>query len=190
MKSMHIFLIFLLVAIAQIAIPAKMIFDKEDILKTGTVYRFKTEPIDPNDPFRGKYITLRYELDTFKSKDSLWNRGDKVLVYLKKDSLGYASIKYLSKTEQDSKDNYVIANVNWYNKRKHILHFDFEFNRYYMDEFKAKPAEDIYREFNRRGDTINHTYALVSVKNGDAVLLDVLINDISIKDYIEGGNMR
>ncbi|MBC2846482.1 hypothetical protein [Winogradskyella flava] len=29
------------------------------------------------------------------------------------------------------------------------------------------------------------TYALVAVKNGEAVLKDVLINDKSIKDYIE-----
>lgn len=45
--------VFILVAIVQLYVPAKMILDREDILDTGKEYKFKTEPIDPNDPFRG-----------------------------------------------------------------------------------------------------------------------------------------
>ena len=54
-----------------------------------------------------------------------------------------------------------------------------------MEESKAKPAEDIYRKYNRRLDTINKTYAVVAVKDGKAVLKDVFINDKSIHYYIE-----
>ena len=70
MKTIHIFLIFLAVVLVQLVVPAKMIFDKEVILKTGTIYKFKTQPIDPSDPFRGKYVTLNYELNTAESMDS------------------------------------------------------------------------------------------------------------------------
>ena len=46
-------------------VPAKMIFNKEAVLAQGKDYRFKTAPIDPYDPFRGKYIDLYYEANAF-----------------------------------------------------------------------------------------------------------------------------
>lgn len=188
MKTIHIFLIFMLVIVIQIFVPAKMIFDREDILKAGVVYKFKTQPIDPNDPFRGKYITLNYELNSYKTIDSTWKRGEEVFVYLEKDTFGFAQLKSVSKTTLDTENDFVRAKVNWYNKRSEIVNFNLNFDRYYMEEFKAKPAEDIYRQYNRRQDTLNQTYALVVVKEGEAVLKDVLINDKSIKDYVVKGD--
>lgn len=184
MKTTHIFIIFLVVVILQLLVPAKMIFDKEAILKTGTVYKFKTQPIDPSDPFRGKYVTLNYELNTAESMDTTLKRGDKIFVYLETDSLGFAELHSISKTKKSTDRDFVEAKVQWYNLKNKSLRFQLEFNRYYMEEFKAKPAEDIYRTYNRRGDTINETYALVAVKVGDAVLKDVFINDKPILHYI------
>jgi hypothetical protein len=57
-----------------------------------------------------------------------------------------------------------------------------------MEETKAKPAEDIYRKYNRRRNTLNQSYALVAVKNGKAVLKDVYINDKPIAYYLKKGN--
>ena len=57
--------LFVLVALAQLYVPAKMIWDQEDVLKNGSEYKFKTDPVDPNDPFRGKYITLSFDNNTF-----------------------------------------------------------------------------------------------------------------------------
>lgn len=185
MKSIHIFIIFIVIAGLQLFVPVKMILGKEDILTTGKLYKFKTRPIDPNDPFRGKYITLNYDLDEFETTDSTWQRGEKVLVYLLTDSNGFAKIQSISREEQYSDLDYITAKVNWYNKRNEMLHFDLEFDRYYMDEYKAKPAEDLYIKNNRRNDSLNTTYALVAVKDGEAVLKDVLINEQSIKDLVE-----
>ena len=52
-----------------------------------------------------------------------------------------------------------------------------------MEESKAKPAEDLYMESQRNID--NMTYALVSIKDGDAVLKDVIIDDKSIKEIVK-----
>ena len=52
-----------------------------------------------------------------------------------------------------------------------------------MEESKAYKAERIYRDGLR--DSTKQTYALVSVKKGNAVLRDVLIDDVSIKDIVE-----
>jgi hypothetical protein len=48
-----------------------------------------------------------------------------------------------------------------------------------MNEYKAKPAETVYAESNRNRNS--STYALIAVKEGEAVVKDVLINEISIK---------
>ena len=53
-----------------------------------------------------------------------------------------------------------------------------------MEETKAPEAEKVYREALRR-DSIQNAYALVSVKEGGAVLKDVIINGVSIKALAE-----
>ena len=48
-----------------------------------------------------------------------------------------------------------------------------------MNENKAKNAEKVYAESTI--DTTKIAYALVAAKNGEAVIKDVLIDNISIK---------
>ncbi|WP_299526347.1 GDYXXLXY domain-containing protein [Winogradskyella sp.] len=188
MKTIHIFLIFVIVVLVQLFVPAKMIFDREDILKTGTVYKFKTRPVDPSDPFRGKYITLNYEMDSAESKDITWQRGEKILVYIESDSLGYAKVYDVSKDQLGTDKDYIEAKVIWNNGKSNTVNFELPFDRFYMEESKAKPAEDIYREYNTQRNANNDTYALVAIKNGEAVLKNVYINDNPIRYYIENHN--
>lgn len=56
---------FILVAV-QLVVPASMIYNAEAIIAKGTEYKFITTPIDPTDPFRGKYITLSYRENRFQ----------------------------------------------------------------------------------------------------------------------------
>lgn len=185
MKTLYVFLIFLIVAGAQLFVPAKMILNQETILETGKLYKFKTQPIDPSDPFKGKYISLNYAIDVYKTKDSLWERRKPIYVYLETDSLGYAKVETVSRTIlPENKNEFVKANVQWYAKYSSELNIDFPFNRYYMKETKAYDAEIAVR--NRQRDSFpDNTHALIYVKNGEAVLNDVIIDNISIKDYVE-----
>ncbi len=190
MKTIHIFLIFTVVAAIQLVVPSLMIFNKETVLKKGAAYRFKTQPIDPSDPFRGKYITLNYEVSTYNTKDSLWQQNEDIYVYVDTDSLDFAQVDTISKVLIPNKhQDYIKAKVAWYSKYNNNLQIDFPFDRYYMEETKAYAAEVAVR--NRQRDTIpNDTYALVFVKNGEAVLNDVIIDDMSIKDYVEQESMK
>ncbi len=176
---------FILTCLAQLFIPAKMIMDQEDVLKTGTEYKFRTRPIDPNDPFRGKYITLDFQDNAFPVKDKNdWKRQESVFVELTTNEEGFAKINNVTKTEPENPE-YISATISYVNSRQndHELIIDYPFDRYYMEESKAKPAEETYREANR--DTTQITYALVHVKNGEAVLKDVVIDGKSIKDIVE-----
>jgi len=188
MKTIYIFGIFVALALVQLFVPAQIIWGREKVLNEGASYKFKTRPVDPNDPFRGKYITLNYELNSAETKDTLWSRNEDVYVKLNKDSLGFAAVSKVSRSKFEVSDDFVKAKVEWYNSKEHKVNFNLEFNRYYMEESKAYDAERVYVESLRDSLPENDTYAIVYVKDGEAVLADVVINEMSIKNYVEKEN--
>ncbi|GAA4275872.1 GDYXXLXY domain-containing protein [Aquimarina mytili] len=182
MKIIHVFIGFVIVALIQIFVPLQMIWQQEDVLSSGEVYKFKTRPIDPTDPFRGKYITLQYEMNSFTMADTTYIQGDKIFVYIENDDAGYAKVHSLSKTDLRLDKDYVIAKVT--GNHKDVINFKLPFDRFYMEETKAYDAEKAYRE-NNRNNTQNDVYALVHIKEGKSVLKDVIINGISIQKFVE-----
>ena len=184
MKKTIIISLFSITVLAQWLVPLQMIWQEENIITKGTVYKFRTQPIDPTDPYRGKYITLDYEIRSFQTKDSIWYGNDKVFVYLKTDSLGFAQVDRISKEELGGNNlDFVEAEVDWYSDYDKSLHFHLPFDRFYMEEHKAKPAERIVME--RNPEKRMETYAKVAVNEGEASLIDVMVNGISIADYVE-----
>lgn len=182
-KSIYSTLLFLLFAV-QLFVPAQMIYQQEDALDTGTAYKFKTQPIDPSDPFRGKFIVLNYDMASFQTEEDGWNDyNGNVFVYIKTDSEGFAAVKTVSKTLLDSSDDYIIAESNYnYNSDK-TVYFDLPFNRFYMNENKAYDAEISVRKAQR--DTTKVCYGLVFVKEGTAILENVFIDDKPIQEFVE-----
>ena len=178
-------ILFVLVALVQLFVPAKMIWNREDILKTGIELKFRTAPVDPTDPFRGKYITLDYHDNRININDaSEWIRGNSIYVTLTKDSSGFSTIKSISKFRPTHEETFIKAKVRsaYGGDLKYVI-VDYPFDRFYMEESKAYDAEKMYQETQR--DTSKTTYALVNVKEGDAVLKDVLINGTSIREIVK-----
>lgn len=176
--------VFILVALVQLYVPAKMILDREDILDKGIEYKFKTEPIDPNDPFRGKYITLRYEEDMIEIQNEAdWLGGEIIYVFLTTNNEGFAKIQSVSKEITTNNKDFLKAKVSYVTSNgSNKLTIEYPFDRYYMEESKAYDAELTYRESQL--DTNQTAYALVSIKDGEAVLKDVLINGVSIREIV------
>ena len=46
--------LFVLMVVAQIFVPARMIWKQERMLAKGTEFKFLTRTVDPSDPFRGQ----------------------------------------------------------------------------------------------------------------------------------------
>lgn len=181
MKIMYIIILFVIVAIAQIWVPVHMITDNESAIISGKAYKFKTRPIDPTDPFRGKYITLDYEINHFDSEDS-YVVGEEIYVYLQDDEEGFAEVTQVSKESLITKEDYVLARVTYYYKGQ--VNFQLPFNIFYMEESKAYDAELAYAKVNRNRLSSN-VYALVYVSGDKAVLNDVFIDTIPISTYVE-----
>lgn len=178
-----LFIIFAIVALLQLTVPLKMILDKENILSLGVPYKFRTRPIDPYDPFRGRYITLDFTASQFEiPNDSSWRVGDVVYVHLGKDAEGFARIKDITRQPPaDGNVDYVKGQIR-YVYDEHIT-IEYPFKRFYMEETKAPDAEQLYR--SSRMDTAQVVYALVNVRDGEAALKDVMVNDVSISELVE-----
>jgi len=175
---------FVLVALAQLFVPGKMIWDREDILSTGTEFHFRTAPIDPNDPFRGKYIVLSYNETFVEVEDeNNWIMGEEVYAEIDLDEAGFAKIVAVGKEPPTDHRNYLKSEVNYASRNgSNELIIDYPFNRFYMEESKAPEAEVLYREV--QPDTSKVTYAVVRIKEGEAVLKDVMIDGISIREIV------
>jgi uncharacterized membrane-anchored protein len=183
MKTKTIILVaFFIVAVAQLLVPAKMIRDQENILQHGRAFKFRVAPIDPTNPFRGKYITLYFDENQFKVfGDTVWNYGEPIFVELITNKNGFAKIKAVSKTRPQDED-FVKAKARYYYSGDGTLTIDYPFSEYYMEESKAPEAEQRYNESAR--DTTQIAYALVKVFHGESALADVLINDKSIREIV------
>jgi len=180
-----IFPLFIVVALIQLFVPVKMILNKENILAKGKEFRFKTAPIDPTDPFRGKYITLNFAERSVKVDSTEdWKRDDKVYVLLEEDSLGFAKAISASKDRPNGQD-FVKAKVRYARNYDHSIDIEYPFNKYYMEESKAYDAERYTRRFRFNIDSTQVVYAIVRVIDGESVLQDVMVNDQRIEDLVK-----
>lgn len=179
-----ILLAFILVALVQIYFPARFIIDRSIILSSGKEFKFKTAPIDPSDPFRGKYINLNFNENTFEIQNKEnWTRGETVFVLLVNDNNGFAKIKSVSKVKPLDSQDFLKAKVGYVIYDGLKLSIEYPFDRFYMEESKASDAELTYRR--AVPDSNQVTYALVNIKNGESVLKDVMINGISIREIVK-----
>jgi uncharacterized membrane-anchored protein len=183
-----VLIVFILVSLVQLFIPAKMIFDREDVLATGKEFKFRTQPIDPNDPFRGKFVSLQFSENSILIQNQIdWLNNETVFVLLTINNDGFAKIKSVSKIKPLETVDFVKAKVDYIqNSDSTRLFIEYPFTRFYMEESKAPMAELVYNE--TVVDTNIVTYGLVSIKDGEAVLKDVLINETSIVEIVKARN--
>jgi uncharacterized membrane-anchored protein len=173
--------IFAAMVLAQWIVPGSMIYDSQEIITKGVPLKFKCEPVDPNDPFRGKYITLDFDIRQFTvdSSQQFEQRSD-VIAVLKNDSAGFAVIADIRKQPPEGDELYLKLPINYMSNmnKSTELYFDIPFTRFYMEEYKAPAAETLYQQ--GVADTTGNTYALVYVYKGNARIRDVMVRDTSV----------
>lgn len=181
-----LFTLFLIVAAVQLYIPAEMIAHNEKIIQTGTLLKFKCEPVDPYDPFRGKFIYLNFSNRTIHvAKAENYKFNQKIYATFKQDDEGYAIMDKIYKKEPKNRTDFlelIVDNTNNYDSIKKIT-VEYPFNRFYMNEYKAPVAEQTYAK--SVNDKKKSVYAEVAIKNGTGVIKEVMINNIPIKEYVQ-----
>ena len=68
------------------------------------------------------------------------------------------------------------------------ISIDYPFDTYYMEESKAYDAELTYQRSQL--DSTQITFALVHIKNGKAVLKNVLIDGVPIREIVKKEHLK
>lgn len=168
-------IVFVLVAFAQLAVPGSLVWKREQTLGRGTVWKFRTAPVDPVDAFRGRYVALRFEAETQEiSPPADANSGDMVFVTLKTNAEGFAEIYRVFATKPVG-DDFIEAEL-------HGKTISLPFDKYWVTERDAPAAETAYRNLSRRGN--QNAYVTVRVFRGDAAIEQLYLDNQPLGDYL------
>lgn len=171
-------LLLIFTLIAQLTVPCLMIASAKNTLETGAVYKFKTAPIDPYDVMRGRFVYLSTDQNSAPRDQSVkLTRKQRIYLILDLDKDGFAVVTKVQAQKPDHSE-YIKTKVQYVESEK--IYYELPFNRYYMNERKALRAENLVREGQRKPE---ETYIQVRVKNGTALIEDLIVNQKPIASY-------
>ena len=169
--------VLLLVALAQLAVPGSLIWKREQTLRRGSVWKFRTAPVDPVDAFRGRYIALEFDVETHEiAAAPAADEVDTVFVTLRTDAEGFAEIDQLT-TTRPAGDDFIAARL--IGKRVSL-----PFDKYWVTERDAPAAEEAYRAQSRRDK--RNAFATVRVFRGDGALEQLYLDNQPLGEYLRG----
>lgn len=175
-KASMVFMIFAgAIFIIQWLVPAMMIVGQEVVLDKGQEIKIECQPIDPYDPFRGRYVRIRLNLtlpEDMKLPDEFYEQ-QRVFAHLVADEEGFVEVSKIT-AEEPENVLYVRGNKpRWRNA------FELGLDRYYMNEKLAPEAEKIVRNNIREDSTV---WASLKVWQGRAVLTGIFVDGVPIED--------
>ena len=175
------------VMILYLWFPLSMITDQQRILKQGEVFRFRPQPVDPYDAFRGRYIVLRFVEQGINvpNAQEIFQSGDKIFVSLVRDSLGFVYFSNPS-FEKPEGENYLKSEIwNTYEDQI-IVEIPENLQRYYLNEKLAPLAEEKFRELTRNSenDEVN-VYLDARVLDGEVLIEEVYFEGKPISEYLK-----
>jgi hypothetical protein len=114
-----------------------------------------------------------------------WPIDDEIFVQVGADSSGFAYVHSPSHEVPGNGSDFIRVRIdgNTSGGGKSTIRIELPFERFYMDETKAEDAESAHR--NAMRDTGHVTYAVVHVKDGESVIRDVMIDEVSIRTLVE-----
>ena len=168
-------IVFVLVACAQIAVPASLIWKREQTLRQGSVWKLRTAPVDPVDAFRGRYVALEFEEETREiAPPAEASDGRPVFVTLRQTPEGFAEIDRISTTPPSGHD---FIEVELRGKTVKL-----PFDRYWVTERDAPAAEAAYQAQSRPEK--RNAYVTVRVFHGDAALEQLYLDNLPLGEYL------
>lgn len=176
----------------QLAVPASWILGLETTLAEGRAYRFLTAPVDPADPLRGRYVALRFEEERIEVPDGMTvAAGDRVAVVVSEGADGFARLGPISETPPAAGD-WIELPVRWVGEGSgsgsdptRFATVELPFDRLYLEESEAPAAEELVARLGREGEV--RTWAIVRVHDGEALLEDLVVDGVPIRERLRNG---
>ena len=168
--------------------PINMIHSAQKVLKEGTVYRFKSVPVDPYDAFRGRYITLRVgnNVISVNQAKEKFHRQQNVYVSINVDENNYANFQNIY-TERPEAVDYIKTSIAYVAPNSVTIRLPENMQQYFINEKLAPLAERTYRELSRNSsqqDSVN-VYLDVRVLDGKVAIEELYLKGKPIVEYLQ-----
>ena len=184
MNSRLRFVLFVVVGLVQLAVAGGAIVKSELALRTGEAFRFRIQPVDPVDAFRGRYVAIRFAVDRAPAPDDLdVKSGKRVFIPLEMDGEGYAVLGQAS-AEKPMNGPYLRLRAGGIYPDEDGTRFvwvSMPFRRYYMDEELAPEAGRAVWS-GRRGQ--REASVGVRIRGGVGVIEELYIDDVPIHQWL------
>ena len=179
MKPLRLVL-WIVLALAQLAVPAWMIVGEERVLRDGRQLKLQTRPVDPADVFRGRYVALGFTVGEVPRElvRGHFNHGDIGYLELRESANGFGEVVALHKGAPEG-ELILKATVN--SITPEVIGVELPFDRYYMDENAAPEAEIAYRQ---RASDPTESWVIVRILKGRAVLEELYIGGKPVREFL------
>ena len=176
--------LWLLLGLAQLVAPTWLVLQEELTLTQGHLHLFRLAPVDPTDPFRGRYMTLAFDAESTHYALSLPQPTENscpLYAGVRRDPDGFSSLTTLSLTPPLG-DYLEIPADHWsyWWKEKNTVRLQLPFRRFYLNENKAASVEqrarDLLAEARKKGEK-SDINAAVRVREGHATIIDLRAPD-------------
>lgn len=174
--------LFVVLAVIQLAVAAGAILRSEVALRSGVVYRFRLQPVDPVDAFRGRYVALRFVLDRAPVAEATPSlRPQKAYVPLTVDDEGFAGFGPVALEPPVSGDYLELrSGVDFTDENgDRVVSVALPFRRFYMPE---ELAAEVDRSLWRRGQ--RPAWVTVRVWRGTGVIEDLWVDGMQVRDWL------
>lgn len=169
-------LLWLLLGCLMIAVPLAMIARKEHTLRAGQTLKFRLAPIDPSDPFRGRYMTLSFDVERGHyaippGEESEYSDEGRAFARLGTDAEGFAKVEQILTSSPTDGSPWLTVIVHRRQGR-----IEMPFKRFYLNEEKAQAVENEAREWlaaDRQAGRPGSVHAVVRLHQGEGVVTEL-----------------
>lgn len=175
--------LFGVLCVVQVGVIALGVMRYERILNEGEVFYFKVLPLDPYDPFRGRYVTLRFENanNAPLAEGEIAGETSKAYAFLEHHEKGdrIKEIRFKKPVQGDFLEVNVHSTTRAKKGDSKTVYFSLPFDRFYMREDIAPKAEKVLRA--RSGVVVK---AKLRVREGKGVIEDLMVDQTPLSQYV------
>lgn len=182
-----------------VLLPVWQMVQAQAVLTQGKAYRFETEPVDPADAFRGRYIALGFKAaQTEVERDFNADYGRKFYAVLGVDENGFGKIERLESRKPSGEDYVKVRGLYLQTEdcaipapdreppaclplEKPLFRVQFPWDRFYMNEKAAPKAEEAYR---KAPGNQKKTWAVIRVRGDASVVENVYLGGQPIQNAV------
>ena len=176
--------VFAVAAVAQWLLPLSGIWQHERVISRGTLLKIECAAPDPYDPLRGRYLAVRPAQSTVAEPAGFPQGGGLVPVWatLEVGDDGLARIKSLSLEPVSGPTVIPLRARKWGTSNgTDVIWLEWPCGRFYLNERLAPEADKLVAERSRDRKTV----AEVRLLDGRAVLTDILLDGVSIRELVK-----